>query len=276
MNRTYNTGETDESLRNEYNPEGSTMRKAQMRMLDMLLYLQEAGRKCGARPRLDGGSVLGSLRHGGFIPWDDDADVVVSREDYKKIVDYLEKHPHPQYVVQTNRTDKGYYKEWATLRDLNSEYVSLEPVGSRDWRSHQALRYKGLHIDIFPYEPYVIPWMQRLAAKLSCVVNFDLAGRYPMLAQGGYMFLHNIVFPVFRITGRIFGSRDCFMHSYGAWFYEQNPRDAMLPLKPIVFEGHTFDGPADPEKLCRIAYGNYMELPPRDKRNRHNTEIKIW
>ena len=138
------------------------------------------------------------------------------------------------------------------------------------------MRYKGLHIDIFPYEPYVIPWMQRLAAKLSCVVNFDLAGRYPMLAQGGYMFLHNIVFPVFRITGRIFGSRDCFMHSYGAWFYEQNPRDAMLPLKPIVFEGHTFDGPADPEKLCSIAYGNYMELPPRDKRNRHNTEIKIW
>ena len=50
----------------------------------------------------------------------------------------------------------------------------------------------------------------------------------------------------------------------------------MLPLKPIVFEGHTFDGPADPEELCRIAYGNYMELPPRDKRNRHNTEIRMW
>ena len=276
MNRTYNTGETDESLRREYNPEDSTMRRAQMRMLDMLIYLREAGSLCGARLRLDGGTVLGSLRHGGFIPWDDDADVVVSREDYKKIVAYLERHPHPQYVVQTNRTDKGYYKEWATLRDLNSEYISLEAEGSRDWRSHQALRYKGLHIVIFPYEPYMIPWLQRLAAKLSCVVNFDLAGRYPSLAQAGYAVLHHAVFPAFRIVGRLFGSRDSFMHSYGAWFYERNPRSAMLPLKPIVFEGHTFDGPADPEELCRIAYGNYMELPPRDKRNRHNTEIRMW
>ena len=47
------------------------------------------------------------------------------------------------------------------------------------------------------------------------------------------------------------------MHSYGAWFYEQNPKRIMIPHKDIVFEGYTFEGPADAEELCRIAYGNF-------------------
>ena len=276
MISTFNTGETQEYLRRTYNPDGSALRKAQLRLLDMLKYLCEASRKADVSCRLDGGNVLGAVRHGGFIPWDDDVDVVVSRSDFKKLCRYLEKHPHPQYILQTHKTDKNSFVPWGRLKDLNSEYENPYPADSREGKSFAAQKYRGLQIDIFPYEGYQIPALQHLAAKMACVVHFDLSVSHPLLARVTYSLLQHVVYPCFRLVGRLFGNPDLYMHSYGSWFYFQFPKEVLLPHRELTFEGLTLMGPADVDRFLRIIYKDYMNLPPKEKRAVHGSEILVY
>ena len=96
----FNTGETQQSLREEYNPDGSVLRRAQLRLLEMLEYLDKVAKKIGIKWRIDGGNILGAIRHGGFIPWDDDIDIVVNRKDFKKLCKYLKSTQHTQFILQ--------------------------------------------------------------------------------------------------------------------------------------------------------------------------------
>ena len=119
----FNTGETSEELKAKYNPEGSKLRRLQLRMLDMLIYIDKVCTEQNIDWRLDCGNILGAVRHGGFIPWDDDIDIVLVPKEHKRLVAYLKDHPHPQFVLQDNDTDPGFYApNWAVLRDLKSEY----------------------------------------------------------------------------------------------------------------------------------------------------------
>lgn len=269
-NKIFNTGETTESLKAEYNPEGSKMRKVQLRMLDMLVYIDGVCKQLGISYRIDGGTVLGAVRHGGFIPWDDDIDVVLERHDWKILCDYLKSNPHPQYVLQTHQTDSGYYQSWAKLRDLKSEYVQTEAAYVRN-------KYKGAQVDLFCYDSYGNKTLHKIAKGLEWInIHFFIA-KHPVMANFVYNLSHYVVCPLFRMISRPFGTGSYYMHAYGAPWSLQFPKDILIPHKTIKFEGVDIQGPANPEALCKFIYGNnYDKLPSKDKRLTHSLNVKIW
>lgn len=265
----FNTGETGEDLKLKYNPDGSMLRKMQLRLLDMLLYLDKVCKEQNITWRLDGGNILGAVRHGGFIPWDDDVDVVLEKKEFKRLCKYLLEHPHPQYKLQCNKTDKGYYCHgWATLRDMNSEYI-------QDSRLHNARKYRGAQIDLFRYENHI---NRRLGLWFGRIETYNIqhfVGIKPQLAQLVYYMQEYVTEPIFKLLGYPFSSSKEYAHSYG-FVHCHIPSDVLIPYRPILFEGHEFPGPAQPDLFLKLLYGDYLELPPIEKRGGHDAKYKIW
>ena len=271
--KVFNTGETAQDLKEKYNPEGSLKRRVQLRLLDMLIYLDKVCKENGIDYRIDGGTVLGAVRHGGFIPWDDDVDVVVENSrDYNRLCDYLKNHPHPQYVLQNDETDKGCIKYWSTLRDMKSEYVHSDPY---ERAIDSKMKYRGLQIDIFPYEAGVIPSLYFRYAKLGRKERYNIV-HHLSKARALHLIRKYICNPVLHFVSRLFGDKNMYMHSYGEGFPCRFPKSVLLPHKSIMFEGHEFPGPANPERFCEILYHDYMNLPPLDKRSSHLVTYKLW
>ena len=266
----FNTGETAEQLKLNYNPEGSKLRKMQYRMLDMLLYIDKVCKDLDIRWRLDGGNILGAVRHGGFIPWDDDVDIVLVPSEFKRLVNYLIDHPHPQFKLQCNKTDKGYYSQgWAVLRDTKSKYI-------QDTWVHKARKYKGAQVDIFQYENHINKQLYKISLISSGINKKYFIGRYPVIAQGIFYWEKYIQNPLLKIIGYPFSSKHIYSHSWGV-FCRYLPENILMPYKPIVFEGHIFPGPNNVESFLKLKYGeNYLDLPPKEKRNWHQADYEIW
>ena len=245
------------------------LRQAQMRMLDMLIYLDETCKKLGIEYQLNSGNVLGAIRHGGFIPWDNDVDVMLDMPNYKKLCDYLLNHPTDQYELQTCDTDPVFFGHWSKLRDLRSEYVKAG-IG------HNRRRYRGLQIDLFPFEAGSSKILHILACKIHGTLERKVVEKnHVKIARAGYWILRKVLVPIFRIAN-IFGNKNTYMHTYGMPWHTRYPKDVLFPAKPIEFEGHTFMGPAQPEEYCRLVYGeDYMTLPPPEQRVLPST-VRVW
>ena len=134
-----------EELKARFNPEGSMLRKQQNRMTEMLLVVDGICKKHGIRYWLCAGTLLGAVRHGGYIPWDDDLDVGLLRKDYQRLMEVLPGELPPTMALQTNDTDKNYFYFFAKLRDRNSLLAEECPYD-------EVFKERGVFIDIFPFE----------------------------------------------------------------------------------------------------------------------------
>lgn len=265
----FNTGESSEELREKYNPKGSLMYKAQQRMLDMWLYLDDICKKLNIQYRLDGGSILGAVRHKGFIPWDDDMDLAFERKDLERLKKYLLLHPHPQFILQTHETDSGFWGSWYILRDMKSEYL-------QDSTIHNSRKFRGLQIDLFPYDKGNIYLLQYISMCLYNITSCLISQKKYRMANFLWNVNFKMLFPIFRLFN-IFGDKCKSSHSYGtSWITHYHNIEDCLPYKKMEFEGYKIWGPSNPNNILKKIYGDFMKLPEIENRNKHEAILKIW
>ena len=255
--------------------EGDTvLRQCQLVQLHLLHVFDRVCKENGLRYLLEGGTLLGAMRHGGFIPWDDDLDVGMPLEDYKRFLRIADKVlPADAYLDNPSAT-KHIAIPFAKIRDRNSFF--FEPSGSM-----LTSDPSGIYIDIFPYEkmpdmPYAL---QKLLVKVCgstwmrsryCYNKAKgfLPGIFYSCAGGVCSFVHAVarvlIWPLKKLlpstyTYLLFERGDTFRYRTAALFPSDNH----------VFEDGEFHVPNDADEILTSQYGNWREIPPPDKRPSH-------
>lgn len=136
-----------------------------MVLLDIVIEFDKICKKHNLKYFLDSGSLLGAIRHKGFIPWDDDIDIAMPRNDYEKLLLLKDEFSLP-YMLQTPFTDSDYAYSFAKIRNVNTTFASEAFIYNK--------YNQGCFIDIFPYDQYDInkseilySQMRTLTAALS-------------------------------------------------------------------------------------------------------------
>lgn len=264
----------NEGLRVRFNPDGSLLRQQQLRMLDMLKCLDQICRKHNIQYWLSSGTLLGAVRHSGFIPWDDDLDVEMLKPDYKKLMEVLEKELPENYILQNHKTDKNYVLQFSKIRDKNS---CLEECHALDLH----YRYHGIFIDLFFLEPmnYSFSSFANSLKNNLCLKLLLYRGIPTSIKLGivrfNHAFLNKFVFPVFRFFSR-FLPAGTVRHTFGLNFAKPRYLKEIFPLKEIEFEGQKFPSPANEDAYLSRLYGDYMRLPDVDTIQVHASKISLW
>lgn len=266
----FNTGETTEELKQKYNPEGSNLRRTQLRMLDILKYISNICEENNLRYWLSSGTLLGAYRHQGFIPWDDDLDIEMPREDFKKLRKILLESDNKEFALQDYSTDPNYYFSYAKIRDLNSRCEAQNDL-------ENLWKYRGIWIDIFILENYDVCW-QKLAfytytygRRFICSSNNLLL---KLIAKMRFGINYYFIFPLLRLLALKFSSHKQLNNTLGTEYPLPRQLKYIYPLKKIKFEDGEFYAPNDTEGILKDHFVfDYHKLPPVESRGGHEMNI---
>ena len=246
------TPETQQQLREKYNPEGSLLRRGQMRMLNILKAVDTICRAHNIPYWLSSGTLLGAVRHGGFIPWDDDLDIEMLREDYLRLLPILRRELPEGLMVHDKESDKDYPHPYAKVRDKHSCIEEEYTFKSE---------HTGCFIDIFPLErsPYPI---FRIANRLFVnLCHHNVYKKCRPIYEFNHALLTHGIFPLFRVWISVFHPHSVLHHTLGMTFKAERQYSDIFPLKEIDFEGGTFYAPHNTHRYLTRMFGNYMKLP---------------
>lgn len=257
-----------------YNGEGTDLRKAQIRLLEILIEFDRICKKHDIQYFLSGGTCLGAVRHGGFIPWDDDIDIDIWHTDYAKLIKILPNELSSNYFMQTDKTDPSFYRKYMRIVDKNSEVIY------QDNRSRDKFKYPGLWLDILPLD-------KTISYKVKKNVDYYYVGSLAHLnAPMNDKFKKYFSFVIYPVSlllikninaiSKVAAPQDKICHLFGTGITPKLKRKNCFPVKSMVFEGFEFLGPAKPHEYLMDLYGeNYMAIPPKNKRQVHADIVKV-
>ncbi len=255
----------------------SDLRRLQLVQLELLVELDRVCRKYGIRYLMDGGTMIGAIRHKGFIPWDDDIDVAMLREDYERFKKVSWDLDSSLCFFQDHTTDPCYRWGYGKLRKKGTSLV-------RKGQEHIKCQ-DGVFIDIFPFDD--IPH-SRLMQKLQDVYLFCLRkilwAEVGKVACGGirriwYWMLSHIShkWVLARVDDIAAKSRNDSSSKVRILMFPAFSKNGeygldkhvLLDVKEFEFEGKKFFGYMNYDKRLSAEYGDYMKLPPESERIPH-------
>lgn len=240
-------------------------RETQDRLLEMAKAIAEILDRNGIRWFIAFGTLLGAVRHQGFIPWDDDFDIHVVDEDYDKAIAALRKELPEELFVEDAESEPLYFHAWAHVKDLTTiAHCKFFPQDN-------MYAHKGLSVDLYRLtgmKDYEIPAFragenlnyQRRKYEKGIITEDEFRQKEQSLLE----LMENI-------SGeKSGGGRDAFADLIVSCpIYPEE----VYPLKEYSFEGTSFKGPKDADAYLSKIYGNYMELPPLESRKRHYDSV---
>jgi lipopolysaccharide cholinephosphotransferase len=252
------------------------LKDIQKRGLQILLEVDALCKRNNITYFLEGGTLLGAVRHKGFIPWDDDVDIVMLREDYDKFVKISMDQLPERYFVQTNDSDKYFPFGFARIVDRKSKYL------------YDKNKYRtGFCLDIFPidnahdnkiihgFNMFMIKAIQgltksKIALDISKYNGTITKMMVAVSALVGKLFTTRFLI---KVQNRISLScnrnntkyKCCYSYPF-SFLNRLFPSDVFGDVKMLEFEGHMLPAPKSWEKVLTILYGDYMTLPPVEER----------
>lgn len=234
-------------------------------------------RKCGIHFGMVGGTMLGAIRHKGYIPWDDDADIGFLRAEYEKFRNACKTElDHEKYYMQDMRDTEGYRWGYGKLRRKGTEFVR---------HGQEFMPYEqGIFIDLMPFDNVPDGFLARRIHFLRCFLyrklfwsevgsrteknsckraGYKLMRLFPMdaVAKSYQRFVRNGNRKSTKLV-RIL----TFPTPKGVYGYD---RKWYTCLAKYPFADMTLPGARDYDGYLRVKFGNYMELPPEEKRKTH-------
>lgn len=250
----------------------SALEQGKLVMLRMLRVIDVICEREGLDYWLDFGTLLGAVRHKGFIPWDDDIDIAMPRKDLIRFEKILPKYLPDDMFFQTHETDASRNSFIVKLRDRYSSFLT---------DNSSADEHKGIFIDIFTMD-YVKK--NRILAFLRFLYPVNI--KLPLFLRLIEKSLYPITRPIFKNIGmsaidkfflkRNIDKEDARLLSYGLGGIPTKAykKETIFPLKRMSFEGYDFNVPNDTHAYLQELYGDYMKLPPVSEQvNKHAKDI---
>lgn len=267
----------------QYEPE--VLRRLQLVLLDMLKDIDAVCRENGIEYFLDAGTCLGAIRHGGFIPWDDDVDLGMRRADYERFLEIAPAALGEGYVVAHPRSDKRVAGMFAKVWKKGTVFSTRETI--------EAGLPQGIFIDVFPYDG--VHADERAARKQlracrmwqnvsylyhSKAITVPHRGFLGKVERAACSVAHGAVraalsperiaasFEKAAASGGPESGDMCADMAYTQ--FGRFPVETLFPTRLHRFEDAELPVPGDPERYLEIAYGpDWRELPPKERRRNH-------
>lgn len=257
------------------------IRKYQLAQLKLLEYFDAFCRANNLRYFLVFGTLLGAVRHNGFIPWDADIDVAMYRQDYNSLRDMFICQPNPDLFYENYESESNHISPHAMLR-IKGTHVIYKNKSLRNIKQ----KYDGIFIDIFPIDDILDPDVSereqvkklknyRQLVYLKTAIDFGHIGTIKKL--GKYVISYALVPITFKYlnkkTDEVMQKNTDISSEYVAiltdpLIYRNQlfERSVFGTGREMLFEGLSLLVPEDAERFLTIRYGEYMNLPPESKR----------